>query len=166
MIQKSAVWLLDLIFSALMFVGIYALIVMIFDVLLSPVVFILTGELESVVSKAIINCFYFVEETLPLRQSLSNVSSATGLKGVDLMTTHFWEWQQSFYGRLKIVLIGLLGAGYFWILRDATSKDSDLFEALYTLLSLYLVWPLLLTSLTLPLMLLKYGATLLLGVNI
>jgi len=109
-IQKSAVWLLDLIFGSLTIVGIFIFFATIVDLILSPLIFIWTGELESVVSKAIINCFYFVEEALKLTQSLVSVTSATGLKGLDLMTNNLWEWQQSFYGRLKILSIGSLGA--------------------------------------------------------
>lgn len=166
MIQKSAIWLLDLIFGALTVIGIFTFIAMTIDLLLSPAVFIWTGELESVISKAIINCFYFVEEALELTQSLASVTAATGLKGLDLMTTNFWDWQQSFYGRLKIVLIGSLGAAYFWIFRDATLQHSDLLESLIWLVALYLAWPMALSYITLPMMLLIKGVGLLFGATI
>ena len=157
MIQKSAVWLLDLIFGSLTIVGIFIFFATIVDLILSPLIFIWTGELESVVSKAIINCFYFVEEVLKLTQSLVSVTSATGLKGLDLMTNNFWEWQQSFYGRLKILSIGSLGAAYFWFFRDAQLQDSDLLESTVWLVTLYLAWPMALSYMVLPIMLLLKG---------
>ena len=164
MIQKSAVWLLDLIFGALMIVGIFIFFATIVDLILSPLVFIWTGELESVVSIAISNCFYFAEETLKLTQSLVSVTSATGLKGLDLMTNNFWEWQQSFYGRLKILSIGSLGAAYFWLFRDAQLQDSDLLQSTVWLVFLYLMWPIALAYLVLPFMLVSNGVVLLFGV--
>ena len=153
MIQKTILWFLDVAFGALAVIGIFIFFPIMFDLFVSPLMFIWTGEMASIVSKAVLQSLNAMDYMMELEQSLLSVRAATGLKGFDLMTTGFWEWQQDFYGRFKIFLLGLVGIAYFWFFRKDVKVDSEIYQYAVGAIAIYLGWPLTLAYLVWPFLL-------------
>ena len=138
MLGKLFHWFMSSICLALGTAAFFCFLFLIVDCLISPLVFLFTGELKSVISAGITRIVFIasqiIESNLPLQLN-------TGLKGFDLMVNTYWEWQQDFYGRLKVIILGLLAFTYFLFNRREVDLSSDTLQGGALIFGLPLAWP-------------------------
>jgi len=138
MYRKAFGWTLLLISWPIVWLSLVCFLLLVFDCIISPVIFLWTGELASYWDPALAEAWrlggdIFGNSDLPDTRQEPRLQ--TTLKGVDLLVNKCWQMQLDFYGRLKLIALGLIvGAPIAGV--GLIASALELREA-----SNYLAWP-------------------------
>ena len=130
MVRKAFGWLLLLISWPMFYVAFVCFLLLIFDCVISPVMFLWSGDLTSIWNPAIAESWEMFGEL------------ETPLKGFDLLINQCWHMQLDFYGRLKLIAIGVfIGVPVAILGLIASSLEAYDANMIFGLPGMFLAWP-------------------------